>query len=366
MDITICFNLLFFLINLSFVVNLNKNDQVTRDKLWKSFKKTYSKKYNILSPNIKEDNEENEYRHFVFNQNLQKIKKHQIEQKIMKYTYTIDINSFSDMTTEEFFHKKRLNENKILFGKIIKNNMHKKQKSINMVTPLLKNNFIKLPKNLDWRTRNVVSRVRNQEDCGSCWAFSVAGALESSAAILSGELIELSKQQLIDCSLENYGCNGGFMDLAFNYTKNNIWLMSDKNYEYVADDGGDCQVDDMYYRSKFRLEDFFWINYGDEEELKKALAIYGPLSVAIDVSEYGDLIYYKSGIYKDNTCSQEVNHAVLLVGYGEDEKDGTPYWLIKNSWGDDWGEDGYFRLLRNSNNMCGIASMSLYPIVTFN
>ena len=185
------------------------------------------------------------------------------------------------------------------------------------------------------------------------------GALEAQYAKFTGDLIEFSEQQLVDCDHENYGCDGGYMHLAFNYTINNNWLLPSQHYPYNAKRGF-CNGF-VNKNSPINLLSYGFVRYGDEEDLKYVLATNGPVSVAIDVSEYGNLMYYQEGIFTDATCSSmNLNHAVLLVGYGTDFIHGD-YWIIKNSWGSNFGEKGYFRLKRNKN-MCGIASMAVYPI----
>jgi len=225
---------------------------------------------------------------------------------------------------------------------------------------------------VDWRTEGAVTPVKNQGQCGSCWAFSTTGSLESAHFRLTGELISLSEQQLVDCSgkFDNDGCNGGLMDNAFEYVKSVGGLNTEDSYPYI----GKAQ------KCKFQKEKigstcsgYVDIPKGDEATLKEAVATQGAISVAIDVTE-DKFMFYKSGVFVDSKCGNsedELNHGVLVVGYGSlnstaDATDTNPpsdFWIVKNSWGIKWGEEGYIRMARNHDNMCGIATKSSYPLV---
>ncbi|KAF1405070.1 Cathepsin S, partial [Spheniscus mendiculus] len=214
-----------------------------------------------------------------------------------------------------------------------------------------------VPDTVDWREKGCVTDVKNQGACGSCWAFSAVGALEAQVKLKTGKLVSLSAQNLVDCtrSYGNNGCGGGWRTKAFQYIIDNQGIDSDDSYPYTAQDGA------CHYNLTARAATcsrYVELPHGDEAALKDAVANVGPISVSIDASQ-PTFFLYKAGIYHDPSCSQEVNHAVLVIGYGS--SDGEDYWLVKNSWGAHFGEQGYIRMARNRGNHCGIASYGAYP-----
>ncbi|XP_023615071.1 cathepsin S isoform X3 [Myotis lucifugus] len=203
-----------------------------------------------------------------------------------------------------------------------------------------------------------MNHLADMGSCGACWAFSAVGALEAQLKLKTGKLVSLSAQNLVDCATGKYGnkgCNGGFMTEAFQYIIDNNGIDSEASYPYKARDGK-CQYD--VKNRAATCSKYVELPFGSEEALKEAVANKGPVSVAIDAS-HSSFFLYRSGVYYDKACTLNVNHAVLVVGYGN--SNGKDYWLVKNSWGLHFGEQGYIRMARNSGNHCGIASYPSYP-----
>ena len=231
-------------------------------------------------------------------------------------------------------------------------------KNINILSELSDELF-----DLDWVKRGAVSSVKNQMDCGGCWSFSAAEAIEGEYYIKHKNLYNLSEQELIDCSgyLGNNGCDGGSMDNAFKYVISN-GLCLDNNYSYTAQQGM-CQ--NTTCGKKIHINTYYNVPQS-EDQLKKAL-MRQPISVAIQANKRSFQLY-KSGVYDDPDCGDQLDHGVLLVGYGYDVDSGLDYWKIKNSWSSEWGEDGYMRLLKGSGSsegQCGIAMDASYPVIKY-
>ena len=229
-----------------------------------------------------------------------------------------------------------------------------------------------IPTHVDWREMGVVSAVKDQGMCGSCWTFSTTGAMESHHAIKFGNwrTAEMAEQQLLDCAydFDNNGCNGGLPSHAFEYIHYAGGLSREFKYPYRAQSSGDkslCNFFPTVNKTAIaaRTVKSFNVTQNDEESIKRIIATVGPVSVAFQVVD--DFMLYKRGIYSSSKCKNgpsDVNHAVLIVGYGQAPETGKPYWIVKNSWGSSWGENGYFRIERGSN-MCGISVCASYPII---
>ncbi|XP_062253983.1 procathepsin L-like [Platichthys flesus] len=216
-----------------------------------------------------------------------------------------------------------------------------------------------LPESMDWRAHGLVTPVKDEKKCGCSWAFSATGSLEGQHFKKTQNLVNLSEQQLVDCS-EKYGssgCNGGSVEVAFDYIIDNGGIEIKDTYKYVAEKQTCSSHPD---KSIATCTDYQHVKQNDEHALKKAVANIGPISVGIDGS-LDSFRNYVSGVYDESSCSTFANHYALIVGYGNEN--GKDYWLVKNSWGKAWGEEGYIKMKRNSNNQCGIASAAIYPVV---
>ena len=297
------------------------------------FIKKFGKKYDSIEETIKRFN--------IFKEHYAYITKHNSENNDFK----LGINHLSDLTLKEIKQKYRT-------GKSL---------PINYCT--LKHVPTEGHPVIDWREQKVITPVRDQGRCGSCWAFSAVGALESAHAIKKGgSLVALSLQEILDCSrdYDNEGCEGGNMGPAFVYVKDH-GISTEKEYPYEAADRK-CRKKSSGYKVSGCVN----VTADDSNELLEALS-YGPVSISVRSDNYV-FTDYTSGIItgKCGNESDELDHAILLVGAGVDKTSGIPYWILKNSWSAYWGEGGYLRIKRDTakgHGICGMAMENFYPVV---
>jgi len=309
---------------------------------WETFKLQHGKRY--------KDNSEEKFRLKVFVENKHKIARHNRLFQMGVHNFEVSMNKFGDLLHHEFVAMSN-------GFKMTLRNATSRLEPTTYMSPLADLN---VPKTVDWRTKGYVTPIKDQGQCGSCWSFSATGALEGQHFRKTGKLVSLSEQNLIDCSEKygNEGCNGGLMDNAFQYVKDNHGIDTETSYPYEAQDDK-CR----YKPSSSGATDsgFVDVPTGSEEKLKEAVASVGPVSVAIDAS-HESFQFYSKGVYEDAECSsQDLDHGVLVVGYGTEL--GKDYWLVKNSWGTTWGDEGYVKIRRNQDNMCGVATQASYPLV---
>jgi cathepsin L len=304
---------------------------------WETFKRVHNKQYSVA---------EDLLRRQIFAKNVRLVIHHNIEADLGLHSFRLGVNQFADLTNTEF---------QTLNGYTGEHKTHSPDGEF-------RPSFRDLPATVDWRTKGLVTPVKNQAQCGSCWAFSAIASLEGQHANATGKLVSLSEQQLVDCSQAegNQGCNGGLMDQAFTYIKKNQGVDTEASYPYEGTDGT-CRFKKANVGAT--LTGFKDIPTGDENALKEASATIGPISVAIDASSFWFQLYF-GGIYDHADCKNgaaDLDHGVTVVGYGTEN--GKDYWLVKNSWGGTWGEKGYIRMVRNKSNQCGIATQASYPLV---
>jgi len=215
---------------------------------------------------------------------------------------------------------------------------------------------------VDWRQKNAVTPIKNQQQCGSCWAFSSTGSIEGAVAISTGRLLSLSEQQLVDCSVAqgNHGCEGGLMDYAFTYVISNRGITTEANYPYTATGPNSCQS------TKAASHDATITSFNDVPQNQEAQLIAAvtkqPVSVAIEADQ-SQFQFYKNGIFS-SSCGTQLDHGVLAVGYSTSQ--GQDYWIVKNSWGTSWGMAGYILMAQHvgATGICGINMMSSYPVAS--
>nr|XP_056700051.1 procathepsin L-like [Euleptes europaea] len=312
------------------------------EEAWKGWKGLHAKEYL---------EEEEVFRRAVWEKNLRRIQLHNLEASLGKHSYRLAMNHLGDLTEEEF--------NQMLNGFYPPGPVehHGGNPSLFRESASLEN-----PKEVDWRKKGYVTPVKNQGHCGACWAFSATGALEGLLFNKTGKLVSLSEQNLIDCSgkLGNHGCHGGYITRAFEYVRENGGINSEDAYPYLEKEGFNCRYNPQERAANCTSQ--VEVQRGSEAALEQAVATTGPVSVAVDAHSFF-FHFYKSGIFSSIFCSNVVNHAMLAVGYGTSQEDGKEYWILKNSWSENWGEQGYMRLVKGAGNHCGVANQASYPTV---
>jgi len=264
-----------------------------------------------------------------------------------KGLHRVGINKFADLTREErlkFFHGLKISD------KSLTNSRNEK-----VTKTILKD----LPDSLDWRDKGAVTDIKDQGNCGSCWSFSTTGSIEGCHQISTGELVSLSEQNLIDCSwlYGNQGCDGGFVDSAFQYVIDNKGIDTEDSYPYMKRPTN-CAFNKTSVGAT--LINFTKVIQCDEGDLQRNVNL-GPTSVSINAN-LDSFHFYTSGIYSDSQCGQwAIDHAVLTVGWGKSDT-GEEYWIVKNSWGLEWGMKGYIFIKRNAGNMCGMATLAFRAV----
>jgi len=282
-------------------------------------------------------------RYNIFKANLDKITKHNRGTS----GYSMGMNEFGDMTAEEF-HATHTGYNRVERDYIRSKNGPKHVR------------HVKNAATIDWRP-TAVTPIKNQGQCGSCWAFSATGSMEGAWEIAKQSLVSLSEQQLMDCSSAqgNEGCEGGLMDQAFEYVISNGGITTEAQYPYTAQDGTCMQP---LPPSAVTISSYVDVNPLDDGALETAVNI-GPVSVAIEADQ-SSFQFYNGGIFNDSSCGTALDHGVLVVGYNTDATSGLNYWIVKNSWGTSWGLTGYIYMVREAGNgECGINMDPSYPVV---
>ena len=289
---------------------------------------------------------EMDYRMTIYAQNLAKIDAH----NAANYSWTMSVNKFADLTADEFAAM-------YIGGLKSSRRSSLRGRSFPFVWNATAN-----PTSVDWEAKGAVTPVKNQQQCGSCWAFSTTGSVEGAWFLSNGTLPSLSEQQLVDCSTAegNQGCNGGLMDYAFQYIIDNKGITTEDAYPYTATGPNTCQAQGKPVAAT--LTSFVDVPANSETALETAI-VKQPVSVAVEADQ--SVFQFYSGGVMDSACGTQLDHGVLAVGYGVDA--GKEYYKVKNSWGADWGMKGYILLGRgakfNPSGQCGIQSDPSYPVV---
>ncbi|KAL6544847.1 hypothetical protein OROMI_023709 [Orobanche minor] len=261
-------------------------------------------------------------------------------------SYKLGLNKFADLTNEEF----RASRNGYKLPEFRQN-----YPSMSLINYEESDD---VPSSIDWREEGAVTGVKSQGECGGCWAFSAVAAVEGINKLKTNELVSLSEQELLDCDTSlNRGCNGGTINYAFDFITHN-GLSSDYEYPYKGFVNGTCRARGTT-NAAIKIKGYKSVPFKSESALLIAVAKQ-PVSVAID-SSGPEFQFYSKGVF-NGVCGTELDHGVAVVGYGEDN--GIKYWLVKNSWGPEWGEEGYIKLQRDIDapeGLCGIAMSAAYP-----
>ncbi|KAJ9677959.1 hypothetical protein PVL29_022751 [Vitis rotundifolia] len=339
----------FFVVALSLVLvvgivesfDFHQKELETEESLWNLYERWRS--HHTVSRSLDEKHK----RFNVFKENVNFV--HEFNKK--DEPYKLKLNKFADMTNHEFrstYAGSKVNHHRMFRGSqhAAGSFMYEKVKSV--------------PPSVDWRKKGAVTPIKDQGQCGSCWAFSTVVAVEGINHIKTNKLVSLSEQELVDCDTsENQGCNGGLMEYAFEFIKEKGGITTEQSYPYTAEDGT-CDVSKVN-SPVVSIDGHETVPPNNEDALLKAAANQ-PISVAIDAGGSA-FQFYSEGVFAGR-CGTSLDHGVAIVGYGT-TLDGTKYWIVKNSWGTDWGENGYIRMKRGisaKEGLCGIAIEASYPI----
>jgi C1A family cysteine protease len=310
--------------------------QFTDDDLYASFNQ-WAMKYRKAYVSL----DETAYRFQNFKNSLDRINANNAYVKLRGSGATFGLNKFSDLSPEEFAKT-------VLMTPFTPETADVKRN--NLLTPK-----ISAPATFDWRTKGAVTAVKDQAQCGSCWAFSVTENVESVWILAKGltneTLPPLAPQQIVDCDDSDMGCDGGNPPTAYQYIVSAGGLDDEKDYPYTAQDGN-CAFKSSAVVAK--ISGFKYATDGDEATMASNLVSWAPLSICVDARYWQD---YTSGVMTEWQCDWivQLDHCVQAVGF--DTTASTPFWIVRNSWGTDWGEQGYIRL-QYGTNTCGLTDES--------
>jgi cathepsin F len=273
--------------------------------------------------------------------------------KSMELDFKVGITKFHDMAPQQF--KKKLLTFKPDSEDLLIADPTNTQSSFIEISSSSTNSAVYLPSNFDWRDKGALTPIKDQKTCGGCWAFSTAANIESQYLMKYGKVVDLSEQNFINCISKNLGCNGGNMKNAMTYIQGAGGVVLESSQPY-KNSRSSCSTSGM--TGSIKVASYNKLKSTNEDEIALFLYQNGPLSAALNADK---LQFYMGGIFDIPDCdASQPNHAINIVGYGVEN--GKPYWIIRNSWGTDWGENGYFRVARGKN-MCGISSYVITALV---
>lgn len=347
-------------VNFELVSKINEHKGV-----FKSWMKEHEKSYETTEEEVK--------RLVTWIKNHEYIERHNSPEN--NSSYSLGHNHFSDLTNDEFRQFNFLGEySPGIEGAFEMIEAADPETSVSRELKHKKyhlTDHVELAAQIDWVEHGAVTIPKNQGKCGACWAFSTTGAIEGARFLKTGELVSLSEQMLIDCDLVDKGCKGGLMQNAFKFDEIEGGICTETDYPYKATntDNRKCNDRTCDEVTGTKVKSFRSVPLGNLDAMKTALMLQ-PVSIAISAHGLNFQLYH-SGVFNDNRCSHKVDHGVLAVGYGTDGQSGLGYLKVKNSWGQKWGENGYFRInsyTDKSNHgdigMCGILSkLSVYPVL---
>jgi cathepsin H len=296
-------------------------------------------------------------------ENWSSVEKHNLAYEAGYSSFAMTMDSpFADLTAESFSAKYLMDPQDCSATTHTSSGSIKKRTDTNMDGPI------------DWRTKGIMTPIKNQGHCGSCWTFSTTGCLEAHLCLANKKdcthWTGLAEQQLVDCAgdFNNNGCSGGLPSQAFEYIKYSGGLEFETSYPYIANETGTCSAWDGE-DAVAKVQEVFNITSGDEDDLQHAVATVGPVSIAYQVSP--DFRLYSHGVYDSYNATtnqtmchdtpMDVNHAVVAVGLDK-TADGVPFYIIRNSWGTSWGMEGHFWMKRGEN-LCGVSDCASFPLV---
>lgn len=317
-------------------------DDLTSD--FESWKQKFGKEYDTAEEELR--------RMAIYAENAVFVKTHNVKHDDGKHGHWLALNHLADLTREEFSH---------MLGYDASSREEKRPLTDSSTWEYAN---VDAPSEKDWVDEGAVTHVKNQGQCGSCWAFSTTGSVEGINYIKTGKLVSVSEEELVSCSSTggNAGCSGGLMDNALKWIVGNRGIDSEEDWPYDAEEGR-CGWIAKHFKKAVKIDGFTDVPQNDEDALEKAVAMQ-PVSVAIE-ADHRSFQLYGGGVYDADDCGTSLDHGVLVVGYGFDENSEghKHFWKVKNSWGDGWGEDGFIRIAKGGHGpagQCGVASEPVY------